>query len=645
MRYFGGPVMNASGTSVTVTPIYWGPVGSFPSTYTSLTKRFIHDVALASGSNTNVFSILPQYSHVTNPGGYQITMGTPIMDSNFYPPQSCGVDTGPIYDDGSSYVACLTDAQLQVQLTALGLTSTLQNLYVLLLPEGVEICKATSNGSEGGQCSIDGASNAFCGYHSYVGSASSPTIYDVLPYAVVDSPTGYTCSSSAAQFSDGSFVGDQSPNDNIDADTELSVMSHEMSEAITDPEPDNPAWQDSAGNEIGDDCAYVYGDSLSLGGPPGAEYNQTINGDQYFIQEEFSNSNYFVPGDSSYSCAQNNQQSVVFDPNGGTGVMAPEFATSPTALATSSLSRAGYTFSGWNTSSAGNATSYADAQSFPFTTSATLYAQWTLDSVTFNANGGTGVMNPESSGVATALTANDFTRAGYTFGGWNTSPTGNGTPYANGQSYPFATSTTLYAVWSLLAPIAPLNVTIVAGHDRATLEWVATAPAGSIQGYRVFEGTTSQGEAATPVSGNTLVSATSYTATGLRGGATYFFDVVAVNAAGESPRSNEVEVNLIKDSTRTTLALSRTTVSHQRVAAVVFAVRVSAPGSPAITGRYRILVGDRVMCTASLNRQGVGTCHGSRSLLTKGHHRVTAEFLATATSAASSSPPRYLNVT
>jgi hypothetical protein len=141
------------------------------------------------------------------------------------------------------------------------------------------------------------------------------------------------------------------------------------------------------------------------------------------------------------------------------------------------------------------------------------------------------------------------------------------------------------------------------------------------------------------------VPTTSYTVTGLRGGATYFFYVLSVNAAGVSPRSNEVEANLAKDSTRTTLSVSRTKVPRQRVGTVVFSVRVTAPGSRVLSGRFRILVGDRVMCTASLDRQGVGTCHGSRSVLIKGRHRVTGVFLATASSAASTSPPRYLNVT
>ena len=72
--------------------------------------------------------------------------------------------------------------------------------------------------------------------------------------------------------------------------------------------------------------------------------------------------------------------------------------------------------------------------------------------VTFDANGGTGSMAQlqiENSGT---LTANTFTRSGYTFAGWNTSADGSGTPYTN-EAAMTATSSdkgpiTLYAQWT-----------------------------------------------------------------------------------------------------------------------------------------------------------------------------------------------------
>jgi uncharacterized repeat protein (TIGR02543 family) len=71
----------------------------------------------------------------------------------------------------------------------------------------------------------------------------------------------------------------------------------------------------------------------------------------------------------------------------------------------------------------------------------------TASTVTFNANGGMGTMVSETASAATPLTANKYTRIGYTFTGWNTLANGTGTAYANKASYPFAISTTLYAQW------------------------------------------------------------------------------------------------------------------------------------------------------------------------------------------------------
>ncbi len=45
-------------------------------------------------------------------------------------------------------------------------------------------------------------------------------------------------------------------------------------------------WYDSTGNEIGDDCAYIYG---ATNGQAGGLYNQTFFGLHFLTQQEFSN--------------------------------------------------------------------------------------------------------------------------------------------------------------------------------------------------------------------------------------------------------------------------------------------------------------------------------------------------------------------
>lgn len=68
--------------------------------------------------------------------------------------------------------------------------------------------------------------------------------------------------------------------------------------------------------------------------------------------------------------------------------------------------------------------------------------------VTFDNNGGSGTMTPQSASTSTSLTVNSFTRTNFTFLKWNTSRDGTGTSYLNGATFPFDLDTTLYAQWS-----------------------------------------------------------------------------------------------------------------------------------------------------------------------------------------------------
>jgi hypothetical protein len=311
--FHGGPV---TGTSIpgelTVTPVYWVPTGSaltIPSKYKTLLNRFITDTAHDSNKATNVFSAVKQY---TNASGaklhYLVHAGTPIVDTNAYPTGGCTHDTGAIWGDGTPYSVCITNSQLlneaSVFTTAHALPNTdLAHLYVYFMPKGVETCFSSTNGAHGGTCSIN-VNGGFCGYHAF----SAPPLVANLSYAVVDSPLGWTCSSDAGS----NTGGNQSPNANIDADTEISVTSHEINETITDPKGN--AWWDASGNENGDDCAYIYGDSASFRGSAGAFYNQTINAHHYFVQEEFSNDDY--KANSAFACVSS-EDSVTVAPASG----------------------------------------------------------------------------------------------------------------------------------------------------------------------------------------------------------------------------------------------------------------------------------------------------------------------------------------
>ena len=70
--------------------------------------------------------------------------------------------------------------------------------------------------------------------------------------------------------------------------------------------------------------------------------------------------------------------------------------------------------------------------------------------ITFNANGGEGSMEPQrfEVGVDTALNVNAFTRENYKFNGWNTAADGSGATYSDGGAIRELTGNmTLYAQW------------------------------------------------------------------------------------------------------------------------------------------------------------------------------------------------------
>src|SRR5207253_2374311 len=76
----------------------------------------------------------------------------------------------------------------------------------------------------------------------------------------------------------------QSPNGDA-ADATINTISHEHNEAITDPYGD--AWWANSQDEVADLCNFDFG--TPVGGAAGAEYNQVINGNHYWLQREYSN--------------------------------------------------------------------------------------------------------------------------------------------------------------------------------------------------------------------------------------------------------------------------------------------------------------------------------------------------------------------
>lgn len=259
--------------AVTVTPVYWTPAGfdfSSDTRYPTIVNRYINDLSAASTSSAvNAVSVISEY---TDGAGVPLTASlnaaTPITDTNPYPGRGGCAVVAP-------YRACVTDRQLRSELQAVlaarRLPADRANLYLMMFPPGV----ATQDFQGGHSC------EDYVGYHALFTPSSGKGViaYANEPYMFVTEE-------------DNCGYGGQSPNNDPAADSEVDTLDHEISESISDPNPNSDGWTDRNGNEIADECSYTYGPPLGMvrTADNGMQaYNQVIRGHRYYAQGEFSN--------------------------------------------------------------------------------------------------------------------------------------------------------------------------------------------------------------------------------------------------------------------------------------------------------------------------------------------------------------------
>jgi hypothetical protein len=293
LDYHGGPVMPSN----TEFAIFWAPAGfSFPAGYEAGIVQYMKDVATDSGLPTNVYSVGTQYTDNTGQhAAYKTTFGADLPDTTPYPSGGC-----PLYDDsnGNPFSVCLSDQNISNEVDSFvashGLPRGLTNEYFVFLPPGVGSCFPDSSNSTGFDC----FDREFCAYHSN-NTTGGATLYADEGFTPID-PLG--CGA------EGNY-----PNGHANGgiDDELSSLSHEANETITDPL--GTGWWNNGpgpmtGMENGDQCRNTSDDfGALLGGTPGVNgFNQVIGGRHYILQQEWSNAangceQYYRLGGATYA--------------------------------------------------------------------------------------------------------------------------------------------------------------------------------------------------------------------------------------------------------------------------------------------------------------------------------------------------------
>jgi uncharacterized repeat protein (TIGR02543 family) len=172
----------------------------------------------------------------------------------------------------------------------------------------------------------------------------------------------------------------------------------------------------------------------------------------------------------------NPSHTITFNSNDGSGAVSSQSIPSgaTVVLNANTFANGSYSFGGWATTSSGAAT-YSDQANYTMGASdVTLYAIW-VSLITFDSNGGSGVMPAQSViiGVASTLCENLFTLSGYNFIGWTTSTAGTGISYANKTTITPVGSCVLYAIW------LPATMTYSSSGNSIRITGFSTAPAGA----------------------------------------------------------------------------------------------------------------------------------------------------------------------
>lgn len=245
--------------SLTAYLIFWLPKGhtfepgGSDKRFESLMARYFKDL-----SGTSFYNILTQYWDHQGPISPSVSVGGTYLNTAAYP--HAGTRSDPL--SGSDI-----EAEISRVVAAKKWPGSGDAVYFLFTGYDVQACTRLGRGPS---CTYYTNDNAFCGYHS-----SYPGTQGMRYYAYISD------SADCAQLpTTGEYP---SPTSDAIADAELSIVSHEQFEAVSDPLADG--WYDHVPDtgEMADKCEEEFGNI----GPDGA--NVTLaHGHRYIVQAEWS---------------------------------------------------------------------------------------------------------------------------------------------------------------------------------------------------------------------------------------------------------------------------------------------------------------------------------------------------------------------
>lgn len=249
----GKPIKSGTGTGITYHggPVMTNPITIYPIWYGTF----------SSGTASSTKDILTHFmSNIGGSGRFNINT-TYYNGSNVKVKNQVALSSSQVVDN-YSLGKSLSDAQIQSLVTSNinsgALPKDADGFYLVLTAGDVSV--------------PSGFLTQYCGWHTYTSVSTTAIKYSFVgdPSAGLTACTGQSTNS---------------PNGNPAADGMVSVITHELEEAATDPQLN--AWYDGRGYENSDKCAWTWGTTSTASN--GSKYNLTIGGKQYLVQQNWLN--------------------------------------------------------------------------------------------------------------------------------------------------------------------------------------------------------------------------------------------------------------------------------------------------------------------------------------------------------------------